>query len=72
MLSRKIYKNLERIFKKFHAYLSDNFSESFINILEVVTFSILAILIFYFIFVAFSEILLLLILLVVIMIYRKL
>ena len=72
MLSKKIYKNLEKIFKKFHAYLSENFSDSFINILEVVTFSILAILIFYFIFVAFTEILLLLILFVLIMIYRKL
>ena len=72
MLSRKIYKNLEKIFKKFHVYLSENFSDSFINILEVVTFIILAILIFYFIFVAFTEILLLLILFVLIMIYRKL
>ena len=58
--------------RNFFDYLSENFSESFINILEVIIFCILAVIIFYFIFVAFTEILLLLILLVLIMIYRKL
>tara|TARA_B100001741_G_C16052826_1_gene369571 strand:+ start:209 stop:427 length:219 start_codon:yes stop_codon:yes gene_type:complete len=72
MLSKKIYKAFDKIKRNFFDYLSENFSESFINILEVIVFCILAVIIFYFIFVAFTEILLLLILLVLIMIYRKL
>ena len=68
----KNFIKIDKINKRNFAYLSDNFSESFINILEIVVFSILGIIILYFIFVAFTEILLLLILVVLIMIYRKL
>ena len=72
MFLKNLYKNLNRIKKGRTSYLSDNFSESFINTLEIVIFSILGIIALYFIFVAFTEILLLLILAVLIMIYRKL
>ena len=72
MFLKNLYKNLNRIKKGLTSYLSDNFSESFINTLEIVIFSVLGIIILYFIFVAFTEILLLLILVVLIMIYRKL
>ena len=72
MFLKNLYKNLNKIKKSLVSYLSDNFSESFINTLEIVVFSVLGIIILYFIFVAFTEILLLLILAVLIMIYRKL
>ena len=72
MFLKNLYKNFNRIKKGLASYLSDNFSESFINTLEIVIFSILGIIALYFIFVAFTEILLLLILAVLIMIYRKL
>ena len=72
MFLKNLYKNLNKIKKSLVSYLSDNFSESFISTLEIVVFSILGIIILYFIFVAFTEILLLLILAVLILIYRKL
>ena len=45
MFLNNLYKNLNRIKKGLTSYLSDNFSESFINILEIVIFSILGMII---------------------------
>ena len=72
MLINKLHKTLKRIKNLFLNYLNENFSKSFINTLELVIIALLGVIILYFIFVAFTEILLLLILLVLIMIYRKL
>ena len=71
MFIKKLQKSFDKIKKLFLNYISENFSESFINILQIIVITILLIIVFYFIFVAFTEILLLLILLVLIMIYRK-
>ncbi|MDC3024331.1 hypothetical protein OA264_02545 [Alphaproteobacteria bacterium] len=68
---KKLQKILIRIKNLFLNYLNENFSDSFINTLELIIIAFLGMIILYFIFVAFTEILLLLILLVLIMIYRK-
>ncbi len=72
MFIKKLQRFFDKIKSLFYNYLSKNFSESFITILQIIVLIILSIILCYFIFVAFTEILLLLILLVLIMIYKKL